>query len=132
MKNLIRSFILAIVILTALYKVTIYSKTPGAMRYAEIPENSSTYKAYRLYQNEPFEFKEATNIKFDLNIEGNVILNVYGKDGVLIETLVNSEMQPGKYSIYFKAHEGMSPGEYFYELNFNGSKKVLRMVYGKI
>lgn len=132
MKNLIKSIVLAIVILTALYKVTLYSKPQDSLKYSQITERTSTYKAYRLYQNEPFEFSSVTNIRFELFKEGNVKLNIYGPDGELIETLVDGEMQPGNYSIYFKAHEGLAPGEYFYEINFDGSKKVLKMFYNKI
>lgn len=133
MKNLMRKIAFAIIVLTAIYKLTSYSQA-SALGINQIPENdkNSTYKNFKLYQNEPLEFKNVTNIRFELFKAGNVNLDVYDTGGELVQSLAEGEMEPGNYNVNFKSFEGLAPGEYFYVLKFNGTEKVMRMYYSKI
>jgi hypothetical protein len=128
MKNLMRRIIFITIVLMAIYKVTLYSQTS----VTGFNSDSAEKETFKLFQNEPMEFREVTDIKFDLFKSGKVNLNVFDSGGNLIETLIeNGEMYPGKYSIYFKSSSELTPGEYFYELNVNGIKKVMKMVFIK-
>jgi len=82
-----------------------------------------------LYQNYPNPFNPSTNIFFDLNKRSYVELKTYNLLGELIETLVNSELDPGKYNFKFDA-KNYASGIYIYRLStgsFNEVKKMILM-----
>ena len=82
-----------------------------------------------LYSNYPNPFNPETNITFDLNKRENVQLKIYNMLGQLIKTLVNSELEPGKYHFKFDG-QNFASGIYFYQLKtgeFNQVKKMVLM-----
>lgn len=58
-------------------------------------------------------------IKFHIINEGKVNLDVYNIEGELIESLADGDMEPGEYTVYFKASDDMLPGMYNCKLQYN-------------
>ncbi len=82
-----------------------------------------------LYSNYPNPFNPETNITFDLNKRSNVELRIYNILGQQLETLVNAELEPGKYKYKFDG-QNFASGIYFYQLKsriFNQVKKMILM-----
>jgi hypothetical protein len=76
---------------------------------SEIPEE------FNLYQNYPNPFNNTSNFKFEIANLGDVKLLVYDITGRLVQTLVNEELQPGRYEITFDG-SNLNSGIFFYRL----------------
>jgi ligand-binding sensor domain-containing protein len=87
----------------------------------EIPTNFS------LYQNYPNPFNPSTTIEFDIPERTNVKLVVYDILGREVETLVDKELEPGKYKINFTA-TNLPSGVYFYTLKTSKSIQTKKML----
>jgi hypothetical protein len=103
--------------------VTKYQKTFTSVKLEKPgkPEN------YNLSQNYPNPFNPSTNIKFNIPSISRAQLKVFNSLGQEIETLVDSDLQPGSYSVEFNSYSKPS-GVYYYTLragNFFESKKML-------
>lgn len=83
-----------------------------------------------LYLNYPNPFNPETNIAFDLNKRSNVQLKIYNMLGQLIETIVNTELEPGKYKYKFEG-QNFASGIYFYQLKTGTFSQVKKMVLMK-
>jgi serine protease len=70
---------------------------------------------FALHQNYPNPFNPVTTIKYDIPKAAKVSLRVYDVLGKVVSSLVESEQQPGKYSVSLDA-SGLSSGTYFYKL----------------
>jgi hypothetical protein len=70
---------------------------------------------YALYQNYPNPFNPSTTIEFDIPERTNVKLIIYDILGREIETLIDKELEPGKYKFNFNA-TNLPTGVYFYTL----------------
>jgi hypothetical protein len=82
---------------------------------------------YSLSQNYPNPFNPYTKIEFKIPQAGLVSLKIYDLLGREVKTLINEEMQSGKYNIDFDA-SALASGVYFYALNageFISSKKMV-------
>lgn len=85
---------------------------------------------FALYNNYPNPFNPVTKINFDIpNITGdkNVQLVIYDILGNVVETGINREMEPGKYSFEWNASNYAS-GIYFYRIkagSFSDTKKMI-------
>jgi type IX secretion system substrate protein len=93
----------------------------GIKKENEIPEK------YSLSQNYPNPFNPATNIRFDIAGKQFVVLKIFDILGKEILTLVNEELNPGKYNIDWNAANFPS-GVYFYRIqagDFKDSKKMV-------
>jgi ligand-binding sensor domain-containing protein len=90
----------------------------------EIPTNFS------LYQNYPNPFNPSTTIEFDIPERTNVKLVVYDILGREVETLVDKELEPGKYKINFTA-TNLPSGVYFYTLKTPKFTKTNKMLLVK-
>lgn len=81
-----------------------------------------------LYQNYPNPFNPSTEIKFRLESNANVQLDVYNSKGEVVSSLVNSLMEKGSHSVNFNASE-LTGGIYFYKMDVDGipsmTKKML-------
>ncbi|MCF8242237.1 MAG: FG-GAP-like repeat-containing protein [Melioribacteraceae bacterium] len=89
-----------------------------------------------LYQNYPNPFNPTTTIEFNIpNSVGDenfrplhmVKLKVFDILGCEIKTLINKQMQPGRYKITFDA-AGLSSGIYFYQLKADNFVQTNKMI----
>jgi len=80
-----------------------------------------------LYTNYPNPFNPTTTISFDLSKKGRVELKVFNVLGQLVETLVNGELNPGKYSYKFDGNR-LASGIYFYQLKAATFTDIKKMV----
>ncbi len=76
-------------------------------------------REFRLEQNYPNPFNPATTIQFALPKQSKVTLKLYDLLGREISTLVNEELQVGKYKFTFEAND-LPSGIYFYQLRTEG------------
>ena len=82
---------------------------------------------FKLSQNYPNPFNPATNIKFSIPKNSNVILKVFDMLGKEISTLVNEKLNAGEYERSFDG-SNLPSGVYFYKLTsgeFTETKKML-------
>ncbi len=89
-------------------------------------QNLSAY-TFRLYNNYPNPFNPKTSIKYSIQKDNNVTLNVYNTLGQLITTLVHAYQKAGEYEINFNG-ENYTSGIYFYRLesgDFVSTKKMV-------
>ncbi|MCC6865934.1 MAG: S8 family peptidase [Ignavibacteria bacterium] len=91
------------------------------------PVSNEIPAVFRLYTNYPNPFNPVTKIKFDIAKNTNAKLYIYDLLGRVIETLINGDINAGKYEIDFSGAE-LSSGVYFYKLitnEFADTKKML-------
>lgn len=86
---------------------------------------------YILYQNYPNPFNPSTIIRFKIpslnsNTSGNTTLKIFNILGKEVSTLVNKQLKPGDYQIYFNASQ-LASGVYFYELKTGEYFSVKKM-----
>lgn len=82
---------------------------------------------YRLEQNYPNPFNPSTTIKFSIPGQCNVVIKVYDILGGEVTTLVNEELDAGRYEREFSA-SSLSSGVYIYRMkagNYISTKKML-------
>ncbi len=89
-------------------------------------ENEISLSDYSLSQNYPNPFNPVTTIEFSIPKQGYVNLKVYDILGKEIKTLVNNNLQTGKYSINFDA-SNLPSGMYFYKLTAGSYSSVKKM-----
>ncbi len=85
-----------------------------------------------LYQNYPNPFNAGTKISFTIHDQYDVTINIFDMLGRRVRSLVDGQIQAGKYSINWDGRsdtgERMSSGVYFYNLKadmFEDSKKMV-------
>ena len=94
---------------------------------SEVPER------FALYNNYPNPFNPVTRINFDIpNLQGdkNVKLVIYDILGNVVETAVNKDMEPGKYSFEWNAN-GYASGIYFYRISAGQYTDTRKMILVK-
>lgn len=103
----------------------------GAHEYIEPvsvpPTPGEIAESYSLSQNYPNPFNPATNIRFNLPVDGQVTLKVYSVTGQLVETIVNEYKMAGEYTVTFDAGH-LSSGVYIYRITageFVESKRMM-------
>ena len=82
---------------------------------------------FNLYQNYPNPFNSTTTIEFDTPERTNVKLVVYDILGREVETLIDKELEPGKYKVNFEAKD-LPSGVYFYTLRTPKFTKTKKMI----
>jgi len=108
------------------FKVVDYSST--ATEISGISNEIPT--RFNLYQNYPNPFNPTTNIKFDIAKTAFVKIVIFDVLGREVNTLVNSEIQPGKYSVNWDASLHNS-GIYFVKINAGDYSEIKRMALVK-
>ena len=108
------------------FKVVDYSST--ATEISGISNEIPT--RFNLYQNYPNPFNPTTNIKFDIAKTAFVKIVIFDVLGREVNTLVNSEIQPGKYSVNWDAGLHNS-GIYFVKINAGDYSEIKRMALVK-
>lgn len=92
-----------------------------------IKENNFYPEGFYLKQNYPNPFNSQTKISFFIPIASYVSLDIYDVNGVIIDRLIDSYLQTGKYNIIWNADKYPS-GLYFYKIlmdNFSVTKKMV-------
>ena len=90
-------------------------------------ENENNPVQFKLNQNYPNPFNPATTINFEIPVRSDVKITVLDIAGREVETIINSQMQPGSHSVSWNA-ANYSSGVYFYKIetgSFVDAKKML-------
>ena len=85
---------------------------------------------FKLIQNYPNPFNPITKIRFDLPKNANVKLTIYDMLGREIETLVNEQLNAGRYEVAFDGTKYTS-GVYYYRLNAGEFVETKKMILVK-
>ncbi len=87
-------------------------------------------KEFKLYENYPNPFNPTTSIKYDVASNAFVRLTVYDVTGKEVETLVNDNLQAGRYEASFNGGS-YSSGIYFAKIEAGSYKHIIKMVMVK-
>jgi len=82
---------------------------------------------FALYQNYPNPFNPVTTIRFSVETYHNASLRVYDNMGRLVATLVDGQLQPGEYEVFWDA-SNMASGVYFYRLTTDNRQITRKLV----
>ena len=83
---------------------------------------------FYLYQNYPNPFNPSTTIKFDLQDEEYVMLNIFDIGGKLVETLFQNKLyQGGTHAVTLHA-DNLSNGLYFYQITAGKWQSTQKMI----
>lgn len=85
---------------------------------------------FKLYENYPNPFNPTTSIKYDIANNSFVKLVVYDVTGKEVETLVNDNLQAGKYEATFNG-KNYSSGIYFAKIEAGSYKHIVKMIMVK-
>ena len=85
---------------------------------------------FTLQQNYPNPFNPVTQIKYELDRAGEVLLELFDIRGAKIKTLVNEQRPSGSHQYTFDGSQ-MSSGVYFYSMTTNGKSKTRKLVLMK-
>ncbi|MCX6122174.1 MAG: T9SS type A sorting domain-containing protein [Ignavibacteriales bacterium] len=93
-----------------------------------VKENSSP-NAFSLYQNYPNPFNPSTIIRYRLQMESFVKLNIFDMLGNEVAMLVNEKQQAGDYTVPFSTLNGsLSSGVYFYKIDAGIFHQIRKMI----
>ena len=95
----------------------------------DVAETAVIPTAYRLDQNYPNPFNPMTTIRFDLKQAGHTTLKVYDMLGREVMTLVDKQMEAGRYKVVFHI-PNLASGVYFYKIesgDFVAFRKMILM-----
>ncbi|UCE19685.1 MAG: T9SS type A sorting domain-containing protein [Gemmatimonadota bacterium] len=83
--------------------------------------------SFLLMQNAPNPFNSETSITFGLPVSTRVTLTIYNLLGQAMQTLVDSELTPGYFTIPWNVQDTPS-GVYLYTMKANGFQETKRML----
>jgi len=89
--------------------------------------SSEVPNEWKLYQNYPNPFNPETKINFDVLKGEGVSVKIYDALGREMETLLNENLSPGKYSVTFNGSK-YSSGIYFYRISSNSFSDIKKML----
>jgi Lamin Tail Domain/Secretion system C-terminal sorting domain len=100
----------------------------GKYEYSQIVEvEIGIPTEFEVAQNFPNPFNPTTSISFSLPEKANVEVVIYSMLGEIVHTLVNSEMEAGKYRYDFNA-SNLSSGTYIYRVSTGNNVEVRKMI----
>lgn len=85
---------------------------------------------FRLYQNYPNPFNSSTTIEYDIAERSKVKISIYNITGKKIATLLDTEKEPGEYSIKWNP-SNQATGVYFYRIKTETNTAVKKMSFIK-
>ena len=95
-------------------------------------EVSTPVLRFALHQNHPNPFNPATRISFDLDARARVLLVIYDISGARVRTLVDRDMNPGRYAEEWDGRNEngntVASGVYFYRLVAGKQMMTRKMV----
>ena len=81
-----------------------------------------------LDQNYPNPIKNKTEIYFGLTKKSDVEISIYNLKGQLVETVIQSNFDPGYHSVNYTAGN-LPNGIYFYKMSIDGvAKEIKKMI----
>jgi len=89
--------------------------------------NGNIPDKFELMQNYPNPFNSSTILKFNIINHGFTSINLYDITGKFVKSILNENLNPGKYTLRFDA-ENLTSGVYFYRItngNQSASKQML-------
>ena len=85
---------------------------------------------FSLDQNYPNPFNPKTQIQFNLDRSGDVVLDLFDIRGVKIQSLINEYHEAGSHQFTLDG-SSLASGVYFYSLTVNGSTKTRKLALMK-
>ncbi|MDI6840000.1 MAG: FlgD immunoglobulin-like domain containing protein [bacterium] len=86
---------------------------------------------FALSQNTPNPFVSGTEIKLAIPTRLHTTVTIYNLGGQLVRTLVDKEMEPGYYTLYWDGTDNfgtkLSGGVYFYKLQTDGFSSIKKL-----
>jgi hypothetical protein len=95
-----------------------------------VERTSAAPSGFSLTQNYPNPFNPSTTITFDVPSAGAVSLAVFDMLGRRVATLVNEQLQPGRYRTTWDA-TGLPSGVYVYRLQAGGFVQTRKLLLAK-
>lgn len=86
-------------------------------------------KSFELFQNYPNPFNPETIIRYSIDKDAEVKVELFNSLGEKIRTLVDKFQEKGSYSISFNPKGNLSSGVYYYRLLAEGKSFVRKMIY---
>jgi len=99
-------------------------------RVVGIHTDSQIPGTYYLSQNYPNPFNPSTKIKFRLQKEENVEIEVFNILGQKVDVLINETLSPGTHTVDFNANN-LPSGVYFYKMKTDKFVKIRKMILEK-
>jgi hypothetical protein len=96
-------------------------------QFLSVEQLDNVPSSFELLQNYPNPFNPNTTIKFKLEENGFVTLNVYNVLGQKVKTLVSEDLTFGTHQLDFDA-SALSSGVYFYKLESGKQTSVRKMM----
>lgn len=97
-----------------------------------VKKEENSPEKFTLYQNYPNPFNPSTTIKYQLNKNSYVLLELYDISGKLITNLVNHYQTKGIYEVHLNATDlKLTSGIYFYRLTTNNNSETKKMIFTK-
>lgn len=98
----------------------------------QVSSNKDITKNFTLFQNYPNPFNSSTNVKYELQRAGKVVIKIYDIFGRLVNELLNKDQLPGSYNITWdgkdlNSHQ-VSSGFYYIRISSNDQKQSMRML----
>lgn len=99
----------------------------GMVSGATLVNDVFTPKKFSLEQNYPNPFNPSTAIRFSIEKESHVKLDIFNALGQRVVTLIDQNMNAGNHEYNFNASE-LSSGVYFYRIIAGGFIQTLKMI----
>ena len=95
----------------------------------KVENENQNPESFKLYQNYPNPFNPSTTIKYKINSEKTVTVNlkIFDTSGSLVEKLFTGMQNNGEYSFVWDASRHSS-GNYFARLEINDFYKVIKLI----
>ena len=112
-----------------------FTFTIDAGAYLSALELASLPEVFELHQNYPNPFNPNTAIRYDVSENDFVSIQIFDVVGRKVKTLLNSNAQPGRYSITWNGTndygEPVSAGMYFYQMRTSSFQSVKKLILMK-
>lgn len=110
----------------------VYSSSPQLLDNTPTLDDRHSPTAFALHQNHPNPFIGQTQIRFELPVDAQVLLEIFDPQGRHIRTLVNGTFPAGFHSAAWNQRNArgqlLGPGIYLYRIHagsFRGQKKMV-------